>query len=190
MNVQLGNVISDIAGQTGQKIVRAIIAGERDPVALAKLRHERIRASEADIVASLKGNWREEHLFALKQAVSLYDAYGSALEECDRQLQSQLERLFVHEAPSQPERKRGRPRNAAKFDLRTALLRVCGVDLTRIDGIETNTALKVVAEVGPDLSRFQSAKRFASWLGLCPGTKISGGKVLSAHHVSLAEVEG
>jgi transposase len=179
MNVQLGNVISDLAGQSGQTIVRAIIAGERDPGQLAKLRHERIRASEADIIKSLQGNWREEHLFALKQAVSLYDAYDSALEECDRQLQGQLERLFVHEAPPQPERKRGRPRNAAKFDLRTALLRVCGVDLTRIDGIETHTALKVIAEVGPDLSRFKSAKHFASWLALCPGTKISGGKVLS-----------
>ena len=179
MNLQLGNVISDIAGQTGQKIIRAIIAGERDGSKLAKLRHERIRASEQDIAKALQGNWREEHLFALAQAVSLYDAYAAAIVECDRQVQIQLERLFRHDAPAAPSKTRGRPRNASKFDLRTALLRVCGVDLTRIDGVDTTTALKVIAEVGPDLSRFKSAKHFASWLGLCPGTKISGGKVLS-----------
>lgn len=179
MNVQLSNVISDITGLTGQNIIRAIIAGERDPVKLARLRHERIRASEADIAKSLKGNWREEHLFALKQAITLYDAYDAAVAECDRQIQAQLERLYRHAAPPEPERKRGRPRNPTTFDLRTALLRTCGVDLTRINGIETTTALKVIAEVGPDLSRFKSAKHFASWLGLCPGTRISGGKVLS-----------
>ncbi len=179
MNVQLTNVISDIAGLTGQNIIRAIIAGERDPAKLAKLRHERIRASEAEIAQSLKGNWREEHLFALRQAMTLYDAYSAAVADCDRQIQKQLERLYRHDAPAQPQRKPGRPRKEG-FDLRTALLRACGVDLTRIDGVKTHTALKVIAEVGPDLSRFKSMKHFASWLGLCPGTKISGGKVLSA----------
>jgi transposase len=179
MNVQLGNVISDIAGETGQKILRAIVEGERDPVQLAKLRHQRIRASEADIVKSLKGNWREEHLFALKQALELYDAYARALTECDRQLALQLGRLACHELPAAPAKRRGRLPTSAQFELRRALFRVCGVDLTRIDGIDLATALKVLAEVGPDLSRFKSTKHFASWLGLCPGTKISGGKVLS-----------
>ena len=179
MNVQLTNVISDISGLTGQNIIRAIIAGERDPVKLAKLRHERVRASEADIAKSLKGNWRDEHLFALKQAMTLCDTYSAAIADCDRQIQGQLERLYQHEASAQPECKRGRRCDPMKFDLRTALQRTCGVDLTRINGVETATALKVIAEVGPDLSRFKSAKHFASWLGLCPGTKISGGKVLS-----------
>jgi len=180
MNVQLDNVISNLVGETGQKILRAILAGERDPVKLAKLRNERIRASEADIVKSLQGNWREEHLFALKQAMALYDAYGKTLAECDQQLALVLNRLARHQIPAEPSQRRGRPRNLAKFDLRSALFRACGVDMTRIDGVDTGTALKVIAEVGPDLSRFKSVKQFTSWLGLCPGTKISGGKVLSA----------
>jgi transposase len=176
MNVQLANVISDITGVTGQKIVRAIIAGERDPAQLAKLRHERIRASEGDIARSLQGNWRDEHLFALQQAMELHDAYQKALDACAVKIQGQLERLYRHDAP---EPSRRRQSKAPAFDLRVALQRTCGVDLTRINGIDTTTALKVLAEVGPDLSRFKSPKHFASWLGLCPGTKISGGKVLS-----------
>lgn len=180
MNVQLDNVISDIVGATGLKIVRAILAGERDALRLAKLRHQRIRASEEEIVKSLQGNWREEHLFALKQAVNLYDSYQGSIAECDEQLARVLGRLAVHEEPPRdpPKSGRGRPRKVVQFDLRTALYRACGVDLTRIEGIDVGTALKVVAEVGPDLSRFKSVKHFASWLGLCPGTKISGGKVL------------
>jgi len=180
MNVQLANVISDIVGETGQKIVRAILAGERDGARLAKLKNARIRASEEEIAQSLRGNWREEHLFALKQAVLLYDAYGERLLECDRQLQSMLAALQPENVgdPGQKLR-RSRSKNAPKFDLRAYLFGMCGVDLTRINGIDATTALKVISEIGPDLSRFKSAKHFASWLGLCPGTKISGGKVLS-----------
>jgi transposase len=180
MNVQLDNVISDIVGETGQRIVRAILAGERDALTLARLRHPRIRASEEEIVKSLQGNWREEHLFALEQAVRLYDAYQAALLECDERLAKVLGTLAQYEAPAvEPRGGRGRPRKVVRYDLRVALIQACGVDLTRIDGIDVGTALKVVSEVGPDLSRFKSAKHFASWLGLCPGTKISGGKVLS-----------
>lgn len=180
MNIQLDNVISDIAGETGQRIVRAILAGERDPLTLARLRHARIRASEEDIVKSLQGSWREEHLFVLAQAVSLYDAYQAALGACDERLAKVLGDLAQHEAPAvEPYKGRGRPRKVVTFDLRAALIQACGVDLTRIDGIDVGVALKVIAEVGTDLSRFKSAKHFASWLGLCPGTKISGGKVLS-----------
>ena len=180
MNLQLDNVISDVAGETGLKVIRAILAGERDPVKLARLRNSRIRASEQDIVKSLQGNWREEHLFALKQAVSLHGAYALAIAECEQQLARVLERLACHEVPVPAPNRRGRPRDMTRFDLRRALHRACGVDLTRIDGIEVATALKVIAEVGVDLSQFKSVKHFASWLGLCPGTKISGGKVLSA----------
>jgi hypothetical protein len=152
MNIQLANVITDLAGETGQRIIRAIVAGERDPLTLARLRHGRIRAGEAEIVKSLEGSWREEHLFALKQAVVLYDAYHAAVAECDVQLAQRLDRLACYDVALEATGKRGRPRNAAHFDLRMALFRVCGVDLTRIDGIGTTTALKVIAEVGPDLS--------------------------------------
>ena len=180
MNLQLGQVISDVAGDTGQKIIRAILSGERDGPTLAKLRNVRIRASEEEIAKSLQGNWREEHLFALKQAVALYDAYAEQLAECDRQLETMLAALAQHEGqPEKPKRRGGKAKNAPRFDLRTYLFQLCGVDVTRIDGIDVTTAFKVLAEVGADLSRFTSAKHFASWLGLCPGTKISGGKVLS-----------
>lgn len=180
MNIQLAQVISDVAGETGQKIIRAMLAGERDGQVLAKLRHGRIRASEEDIAKALQGNWREEHLFALKQAVALYDAYAEQLAACDRQLETMLMALACHEGqPGPPKRRRGKAKNAPRFDLRTHLFQLCGVDLTGIDGIDVTTAFKVLAEVGADLSRFKSAKHFASWLGLCPGTKISGGKILS-----------
>jgi len=179
MNIQLANVISDVVGETGQKILRAIVAGERDGQVLAALKNARIRASAEEIAKSLEGNWRAEHLFALKQALALFDFYATQLGECDREIEAQLASLAVHEGAPQKGKKRGRARNAPRFDLRERLFQMCGVDLTRIDGIDVTTALAVVSEVGADLSRFPSAKAFASWLGLCPGTKITGGKVMS-----------
>ena len=179
MNIQLANVISDVAGETGQKILRAIVAGERDGQALAKLRNARIRASEDEIAKSLQGSWRAEHLFALKQALDAFDFCGTQLAECDAQVQAQLQALHVREDEPAKGKKRGRARNAPKFDLRTQLFQMCGVDLTRIDGIDVTTALVVVSEVGADMGKFPSDKHFASWLGLCPGTKITGGKVMS-----------
>jgi transposase len=179
MNIQLANVISDVAGETGQKILRAIVAGERDGLALARLKNSRIRASEDEIAKSLQGSWRAEHLFALKQALDAFDFCGTQLAECDTQIQAQLQALHVREDEPAQGKKRGRARNAPKFDLRTQLFQMCGVDLTRIDGIDVTTALVVVSGVGADMSKFPSDKHFASWLGLCPGTKITGGKVMS-----------
>ena len=179
MNIQLTNVISDVAGETGQKILRAIIAGERDGHVLAALKNARIRASVDDIAKSLQGNWRAEHLFALKQALALFDFIGTQLTECDQELQTQLASLHAHEGSPAIGKKRGRGRNAPHFNVREHLFKVCGVDLTRIDGIDVSTALVVICEVGPDMTRFTSVKHFTSWLGLCPGTKITGGKVLS-----------
>jgi len=179
MNIQLANVISDVAGVTGQKILRAIVAGERDGRVLATYKDPRIQASNEEIAASLQGSWRDEHLFALKQALSLFDFYGTQLAECSVAIEAQLKRLASHAASPQPNRKRTHSRNAPKFDLRGRLFQMCGVDLTRIDGIDVTTALVVVSEIGADLSRFPTVKHFTSWLGLCPGTKITGGKVLS-----------
>jgi transposase len=179
MNIQIVNVIADIVGETGQKIVRAIIAGERDPYKLASMRNYRVKASEEEIAKSLQGNWRQEHLFALKQAVALFDAYSEQLRQCDYQLQKMLQELKRYYGEPIYSKARSRKKNEPQFDLRSYLIGMCGVDLTRIDGIEVTTALKIMAEVGPDLSRFPSVKHFTSWLGICPGTKISGGKKLS-----------
>ena len=178
MNIQLAHVISDIVGLTGQRILRAILAGERDGQRLAALKDSRIHASEDEIAKSLQGNWRHEHLFALKQALAAFDFCVTQLAECDQAIEAQLCVLQAHEGSAAPSKKRSRPRNAPKFDLRQRMFQMCGVDLTRIDGIEVTTALVVLSEIGTDMSRFTSIKHFTSWLGLCPGTKISGGKLL------------
>lgn len=179
MNVQLANVISDVVGETGQKILRAIVAGERDGQVLAAMKNARIHASVDEIAKSLQGNWRTEHLFALKQALDAFDFIGTQLTQCDQHIEAQLQSLQAHEGEPAKGKKRGRARNAPKFDLRAHLFRMCGVDLTRIDGIDVTTALAVISETGADMSRFPSVGHFTSWLGLCPGTKITGGKLMS-----------
>lgn len=179
MNIQLANVISDVVGATGQKILRAIVAGERDGQALAALKDSRIQASTDEIAKSLQGNWRHEHLFALQQALAAFDFCGAQLLECDAAIQTQLQALHSHDGSPAAGKKRSRARNAPKFDLRERMFQMCGVDLTRIDGVDVTTALVVLSEIGTDMSRFPSIKHFTSWLGLCPGTKITGGKLLS-----------
>ena len=181
MNIQLANVISDLAGETGLKILRAINAGERDGEVLAALKNSKIHASADEIAKSLQGTWRAEHLFELRQALATFDFIGTQLAEVDHELERQLHTLQAHDAePPKGRRKGGRPKNSPKFDLRGMLFKMCGVDLTRIDGIDITTALAVVSETGPDLTRFPSAGHFTSWMGLCPGTKITGGKVMSS----------
>lgn len=179
MNVQLANVISDIAGKTGLDIVRAIVAGERDPHKLAQLRNYRVRASEATIAKSLMGNWREEHLFCLAQGLKLFDTHQMLVEEADAKIEVLLERMHCHAGQLAPNKNKGRTKNAPRFDVRAALFGWAGVDLTRIGGIDVSTALKILAELGTDLSKFKTVKHFASWLGLCPGTHITGGKRIS-----------
>jgi transposase len=179
MNIQLSNVISDVVGETGQKILRAIVAGERDGWVLATMKNVHIRASVEEIAKSLQSNWRTEHLFALKQALAAFDFIGSQRGECDREIEAQLQALQIHDGLPAKGKKRGRARNAPKFDLRTQLFRMCGVDLTRIDGIDVTTALVVISETGTDMSRFATVKHFTCWLGLYPSTKITGGKVMS-----------
>jgi transposase len=181
MNVKLQHVVSDITGVTGLAIIRAIVAGQRDPRQLAKLRDDRCGHTEAEIARALYGTWRAEHLFALGQAVELYDFYRRQIAACDRQIEQQLQR-FEDKSAGQPlppkPRRRRRGDNRPAFEARAALYRMAGVDLTRIEGIDESTALVVLSEVGTDMSRWPSAKHFCSWLGLCPDHRISGGKVL------------
>lgn len=180
MNLQLANVVSNITGKTGMLIIKTILAGERDPLILAGLRDHRCKNSEETIARSLRGNYRPEHLFSLKQAVDLYDFYQNQIAECDREI---LAQLATFDAASGSDRG---PDSKPPASLEQALQRMLGVDLTKIDGIDTNSALKIIAEIGLDMNRWPSAKHFASWLGLCPGTKVSGGKVLSGRSKQVA----
>lgn len=174
MNLQLHNVVSDVTGMTGIRIIKAILAGERNPKTLAKLRDKRCKNDEETIARSLHGNYRPEHLFSLKQAVELHEFYQAKIADCDLQI---LEQLKLFDAA---ESGQNGSSGKAPTSLEEALLQMSGVDLASIDGIDTNTALKIIAEIGTDMSRWKTDKHFASWLGLCPGAKISGGKVLSS----------
>lgn len=179
MNIQLTEVISDVMGQTGQAIIRDIVAGQRDPRRLACHRHGRIKASEQDIVRALTGNWREEHLFVLGQALAMYDDIGRYLHECDAKLQALLaERAAASVDLGKAPREGSQAR--AEYDIRQQLANWAGADLTRINGLGLDSVMKILSEMGTDLSHFKNVKHFCSWLGLCPATKISGGKVLSA----------
>ena len=179
MNIQLSEVLTDVMGMTGQAIIRDIVAGQRDPAVLAKHRHTRVKASAKDVERALTGNWREEHLFVRAQALAMYDSLAQRIVECDAKIEALLAPLGHHEVKLAGSAKRA-GKNTPRFDLRTALACWAGVDLTRINGLAVSSGLTVLSEVGPDLSRFANVKHFCSWLGLSPGTKISGGKVLSA----------
>jgi transposase len=184
MNLQLHHVVSDITGTTGMRIIRAIAAGERDPDALASLRDVRCHSSIETIRASLVGNDRDEHVFALTQSLELYDFYQEKMLECDRKLEAAISDLTVraeHELPSLPKaRTKTKQVNAPSFDVRAALYGVLGVDLTQIHGLGPSLALKLIGECGSDLQPWPSAKHFTSWLCLAPGNKVSGGKLLSS----------
>ncbi len=182
MNVKLQHVIRDLTGKTGMTIVEAIVRGERNPRRLARLRDPRTKADEATIARSLQGHLREEHIFELTQALELYRFYQDKIAECDREIERQLERFEDHSDGAPPAgdgSKRGQG-NAPRFDLRSHLYRMTGVDLTRIDGVDGFTALKVISEVGADMTKWPSAKHFASWLGLSPNNRITGGRVISS----------
>ena len=182
MNVLLHQVVSDITGITGMTIIRALLAGERDPQVLAAFRDPRCKNSVEVIAQSLVGNYRAEHLFALQQAVTLYEAYQAQIVACDVQIEQYLETCtpVTSESPPTPGKPRSRTGNPFHFDAHAHLYRLTGVDLTRIDGIESVTALTLLGEIGTDMSRWRTVKHFTSWLGLCPGTKVSGGKVLGS----------
>lgn len=183
MNLQLHHVVSDITGATGLRIIRAILTGEHNPVILAGMRDVRCKRSEATLAKALQGNYRSEHLFALRQAVELYDTYQEKVSLCDRQIERLLDELHSPVQPADPlppARHRTKQPNAPSFDVRASLYTVLGVDLTQIHGMGPYLALKLVSECGTDMSKWPSAKHFSSWLCLAPGNKISGGKVLSS----------
>ena len=181
MNLKLSQVVSDLTGATGMAILKAIIAGERDPLTLAKLRNPHCQHSEDDIAKALQGTWRAEHLFAFQQAVELYQFSHQQLTVCDQHIQTHLGTFAdkSHGRPLPPKARRHKKANEPRFDARTPLYRLAGVDLTTIEGIEEGTALVILSEIGTDMSRWPSVKHFCSWLGLSPPHKISGGKVLS-----------
>ena len=182
MNLKLTEVVSDITGKTGLDILHAILDGQRDPAELAQLRNEHCKTSEAGLAQALEGNWRQEHLFALKQSLALWESHQALIRECDgaieRYLKSLPDRSGGATLPHRPRVRKLKPTEPA-YDARGLMHRACGVDLTAIEGIDQRTALVLLGEIGPDLSRFPTVKKFTAWLGLCPQHQISGGKVQS-----------
>ena len=177
MNVKLTEVVSDITGKTGMTIIRLILAGERDAETLARHRDPRCKRDRDTLGKALHGTWRQEHVFALEQAVARYDFVQEQLIACDQQIEACLKAFEAKaEVEATSRRSRRRQGNTPGFDVWTYLYQMTGVDLTQIDGIDVLSALKVISEIGLDMTRWPTAKHFASWLGLCPGNRISGGK--------------
>lgn len=185
MNLHLHNVISDITAETGLKILRDIVSGETEPNRLASHRTERFKCSREEMEKSLVGNYRPEHVFSLKQALELYDFYQAKIRDCDEEISKTLEMIASNSAQPEdfeppPENRPKRRKNELNFDARTPLLKLTGVDLTKIDGLDEHSVLKIISEVGVNMDKWPTVKHFTSWLGLAPGTKISGGKMLSS----------
>jgi transposase len=183
MNLKLTKVLGDVTGVTGLKIIRAILAGERDPHALAKLRDRRCQHTVAEIATALDGRYRPEHLTELRCNLMLWEKYQEVIGELDQQIAVQLQSMRQQsELPPLPPkpRVRGRKPHDPTFDVREALYYVSGLDLTAIEGIDELHALTLVSELGTDFSKWPTVKDFASWLGLCPNWKKTGGKVKSS----------
>ena len=191
MNIQLANVINDISGASGRAIISAVLKGERDPYKLGDLADYRVKAGREEVARSLEGNWRADVLFELQQAVDGYDFAHKQMQQCDEKLEVYLvslpTRILNPPAPSEaapetPAQKRKRAKkpsgNEPRTDMTEELKRICGVDLTSIDGINVITAFTVISEVGVDMSRFQDENHFTSWMGLAPSQDVTGGKIV------------
>ena len=183
MNLHLHKVLSNVTGVTGMNIIRAIISGERNPEKLALMRERGVKNTPEAIAKALEGDYRQEHLFALKQAVELYDFYHRQIEACDREIECYLHTFEAKVDPVQnplPKQKRKKEMRYQSFvDLRTELYRVSGIDFTQIPGLDVVTVQTILSEIGLDPGKFPTEKRFASWLGLCPNNRITGGQVKS-----------
>lgn len=182
MNVKLSQVLRSVKGKTGMRIIRAIVDGERNPEKLAQFRDGRCLHDEATIAKALEGNWRPEHLFSLQQAVELYDVYQEKIVACDCELEAKLGSLTNPAEGLAPlgKKPKGQPSHPLAFGGQAELYRITGVDLTEVPGLAAPTILTIISEIGLDMTRWRHVKAFASWLALCPGSKISGGKVLNS----------
>lgn len=179
MNLRLDNVVSDITGQTGMRILKAILGGERDVEKLGAMRDRNCKATAEEIAQSLVGNYRKEHLFALKQAVELFEFYQQKIRECEAEMENYL-RGMSGSSDEEPPTGGGGKRQRMSFDVRGYAYRLTGVDLFRVCGMNSQTVLQIISEVGVDLSGFGSGKQFASWLSVSPNRRVSGGKVLTS----------
>src|ERR1051326_6638150 len=179
MNLRLDNVVSDITGQTGMRIMKAIISGERDVEKLAAMRDRHCKATAEVIAQSLVGNYRQEHLFSLKQAVELFEIYQTKIAECEAEMGNYLRSMPDKGNDGLPPLRESRKRQSMSFNVRDYAYRLTGVDLFRVKGFNSQTVLQIISEVGVDLSGFASQKQFASWLSVSPNNRVSGGKVLS-----------
>jgi len=180
MNLRLDTVVSDITGATGLAIIRDILAGNEDPVELAKHRNPGCRSSEEDIAEALTGHYRDDHLFLLRAALCGYEFFVDQMHCCDEQIERVLREFGkscpMPESPVPDPRTRKKQGNEPRIDLRSPLFRLTGSDLTQIHGIGPFSALKIIAEIGIDMTSWRSSKHFTSWLGLAPGNNITGGK--------------
>jgi len=193
MNIQLERVLSDIMGLTGQAIIRAMVAGERDPLTLAQLRNPACKSSEATIAKALTGSWKHELLFVRTQALVIYDVYTAQLAVCDGELEQYLQQMQARTGdpdaplPDLPPAKRdSRSKNAPSFNARAHYARLLGVDLVAMMGLSSSSVQTIISEIGTDMSRFPTVKHFGAWLGLAPRNEISGGKVLRSRTQKVA----
>jgi transposase len=179
MNIKLTEAVSDVTGVTGMLILKAILRGERDPKRLAEYRHDNCKQTEEQIARALQGNWREEHLFALKQAVKAYEFERRQLKECDAAIEKYLKRMEDKSGGEvlAPKPTKGKNATTPTFDARTLLFQASGKDLTLIEGIDQSSALTILSEIGFDMSKWATEKHFTSWLGLCPQHRGSAGKI-------------
>ena len=188
MNLHVHHVLSDLMGESGSRMVTAILAGERDAATLARLRDHRVKASEATLIKALTGDYRTEHLFCLQQAHDSFGHFQTQIAACDRQIETELARLQTVTAAPLPvaarvtggkkDKTTRKDSNQPKFDLRAQLYRICGVDLTAVPGINLGVATTVVAEVGVTFTAFKTSKHFCSWLRVAPDPRVSGGHLI------------
>jgi len=180
MNIKLHNVLSDICGKSGQLIIKSILSGELEPEKLVLNVDSKVKASKEEIIKSLTGNWREEHLFELKQAYELYLVFKEKIKECDFQIEHTLSNMnqFSEQGEVKEVKRRVYSKNRLAFNGTQYLYNILGIDITKVFGISELTALEIISETGIDMNKWKTRKHFTSWLNLAPNNRVSGGKLL------------